>query len=70
MTEFILAVTEDEVDGRYLSTAVGHSVRIQGDSVEESRSNVNEVIDCYFDDTMLRPRLIRMRFEQDGVPLG
>ena len=59
MTEIIFEVTEDEVDGGYSASALGHGIHTQGDSVEEIRSNVKEAVDCYFDDTMPRPKLIR-----------
>ena len=57
MTEIIFEVTEDEVDGGYSASALGHGIHTQGDSVEEIRSNVKEAVDCYFDDTMPRPKL-------------
>ena len=62
MTEIIFEVTEDEVDGGYSASALGHGIHTQGDSVEEIRSNVKEAVDCYFDDTMPRPKLIRLHF--------
>ena len=62
MTEIIFEVTEDEVDGGYSASALGHGIHTQGESVEEIRSNVKEAVDCYFDDTMPRPKLIRLHF--------
>ena len=76
MTEIIFEVTEDEVDGGYSASALGHGIHTQGDSVEEIRSNVKEArgceeirssVDCYFDDTMPRPKLIRLHFVRDEV---
>ena len=60
MTEIIFEVTEDEVDGGYSASALGHGIHTQGDSVEEIRSNV-KAVDCYFDETMPRPKLIGLR---------
>jgi len=62
MTEIIFEVTEDEVGGGYSASALGHGIHTQGDSVEEIRSNAKEAVDCYFDDTMPRPKLIRLHF--------
>ena len=59
MTEIIFEVTEDEVDGGYSASALGYGIHTQGESVKEIRSNVKEAVDCYFDDTMPRPKLIR-----------
>ena len=61
MTEIIFEVTEDEADGGYSASALGYGIHTQGDSVEEIRSNVKEAVDCYFDDTMPRPKLVLLR---------
>ena len=67
MTEIIFEVTEDEADGGYSASALGYGIHTQGDSVEEIRSNVKEAVDCYFDDAMPRPKLIRLHFVRDEV---
>ena len=59
MTEIIFEVTEDEVDGGYSASAIGYGIHTQGDSMEEIRRNVREAVDCYFDETMERPGIIR-----------
>lgn len=69
-TEIIFEVTEDEVDGGYSATALGYAIHTQGDSVDEIRRNVKEAVDCYFDESMLRPRLIRLHFVRDEVLAG
>ena len=66
-TEIIFEVSEDEVDDGYSASALGHGIHTQGESVEEIRSNVKEAVDCCFDDTMERPKLIRLRFVRDEV---
>ena len=67
MTEIILEVTEDEADGGYSASALGHGIHTQGNSLEEIRSNVKDAVDCYFDDSMPRPKLIRLHFVRDEV---
>ena len=67
MTEFIFEVTGDEVDGGYSPSARGYSIHTQGDSLEEIRHNVKEAMDCHFDDTMPRSKLIRLHFLWDEV---
>ena len=64
-TEIIFEVTEDEVDGGYCASALGYGIHTQGDNVEEVRCNVREAVDCYFDETMERPGLIRLHFVRD-----
>ncbi len=66
-TEIIFEVIEDEVDGGYSASALGYGIHTQGDCVEEVRRNVLEAVDCYFDETMDRPGLIRLHFVRDEI---
>ena len=68
-TEIIFEVREDEVDGGYAASALGYGIHTQGDTVEVIRRNVKEAADCYFDDTMPRPKLIRLHFVRDEILL-
>ncbi len=67
MSEIIFEVTEDEVDGGYSASAVGYGIHTQGDSLDEIRRNIKEAVDCYFDDKMPRPSLIRLHFVRDEL---
>ena len=67
MTEIIFEVTEDEVDGGYSASALGYGIHTEGDTMEEVRVNIKEAVDCYFDETMQRPKLIRLHFVRDEV---
>ena len=66
-TEIIFEVTEDETDGGYSASAIGYGIHTQGDSAEEVRRNVREAVDCYFDETMDRPGIIRLHFVRDEL---
>ena len=66
-SEIIFEVSEDEIDGGFSASALGYGIHTQGDTVEELRHNVKEAIDCYFDETMTRPVLIRLHFVRDEV---
>lgn len=66
-TEIIFAVSEDELDGGYTASALGYGIHTEGESLEELRSNVKETVDCYFDETMPRPKLIRLHFVREEV---
>ena len=66
-TEIIFEVSEDEVDGGYTASALGYGIHTEGDSLEELRGNVKEAVDCYFDETMPRPKLIRLHFVREEV---
>jgi len=67
MKEIIFEVREDEVDGGYTASALGVGVHTQADSLEELRTNVKEAVDCYFDETMDAPKVIRLHFVRDEV---
>ena len=67
MTEIIFEVTDDETEGGYSASAIGYGIHTQGDSLDDLRRNVREAVDCYFDDTMARPKLIRLHFVRDEV---
>jgi len=60
-------VSEDELDGGYSASAVGLGIHTQGDTMDDIRRNVREAVDCYFDDGMVRPRLIRLHFVRDEI---
>ena len=66
-SEIIVEVTEDEADGGYSASALGYGIHTQGDSVEEIRRNVREAVDCYFDETMAKPGIIRLHFVRDDI---
>ena len=61
MTEIVFEVTEDQVDGGYSPSAIGYGIHTQGDSMEEVRRNVREAVECYFDQGMERPGIIRFQ---------
>ena len=60
MSEIIFEVTEDEASGGYSASALGYAIHTQGESIEDVCRNVKEAVDRYFDETMTRPRLIRL----------
>ncbi len=67
MSEIIFEVREDEIDGGYNAMALGYGIHTQGDSIEELRSMVKDAVNCYFDETMEAPRMIRLHFVRDEV---
>ena len=67
MKEIIFEVREDEADGGYTASALGVGVHTQAETLVELRANVKEAVDCYFDDTMEAPKMIRLHFVRDEV---
>ena len=66
-TEIIFEVSEDELDGGYSASALGYGIHTQADTLDDLRRNVREAVECYFDDDMDRPRLIRLHYVRDEV---
>lgn len=66
-TEIIFEVSEDEIDGGYSASALGFGIHTEGETLDELRRNIKEAVDCYFDDSMERPRLIRLHYVRDEV---
>jgi predicted RNase H-like HicB family nuclease len=67
MSEIIFEVREDEVDGGYCASALGVGIHTEGDSLDQLRANVREAVDCYFDEKMVTPKIIRLHFVRDEV---
>ncbi len=67
MTEIIFEVREDEADGGYVAHALGYGIHTQGETLEELRRMVKDAVECYFDETMAAPRVIRLHFIRDEV---
>ena len=59
MTEIIFEVREDEADGGYTASALGYGIHTQAETVEELRAMVKDAVNCYFDDSMQSPKIIR-----------
>lgn len=67
MTEIIFDVRDDEVAGGFVASALGFSIHTEAETLEELRSAVREAVDCYFDETMEAPKVIRLHFVRDEV---
>jgi predicted RNase H-like HicB family nuclease len=67
MSEIIFDVREDEADGGFVASALGYGIHTQGETIEELRAMVKDAVDCYFDETMQRPSVIRLHFVRDEV---
>jgi predicted RNase H-like HicB family nuclease len=67
VSELIFEVKEDVVDGGYCASALGVGIHTQGDTLDELRANVKEAVDCYFDETMEEPKIIRLHFVRDEI---
>jgi predicted RNase H-like HicB family nuclease len=67
MKEIIFEVREDEVDGGFTASALGYGIHTQGESLEEVRAMVKDAVDCYFEEPLDAPKIIRLHFVRDEV---
>jgi hypothetical protein len=51
----------------YAAAALGNGIHTRGDTLEELRAMVKDAVDCYFDEPMEAPKLIRLHFVRDEV---
>ena len=61
MNEIIFEVRDDEVDGGFVATALGHAIATQAETVGELREMVRDAVRCHFGDAAPgpMPRIIR-----------
>jgi predicted RNase H-like HicB family nuclease len=67
MKELLFEVRDDEVDGGYHAHALGVGIHTQGDTLDELRRMIKDAVECYFDETMEKPAIIRLHFVRDEV---
>ena len=67
MSQIIFEVHEDETEGGFTAWALGVGINTEAATLEELRANVREALDCYFDETMEAPRIIRRHYVRDEV---
>jgi predicted RNase H-like HicB family nuclease len=67
MNEIIFEVHEDLADGGYTAHALGYGIHTQGETLEELRAMVRDAVDCYFDEAVASPKIIRLHFVRDEV---
>jgi predicted RNase H-like HicB family nuclease len=67
MEEIIFEVREDELDGGFVATALGHAIATQAETVEELREMARDAVRCHFGDGAAgaMPRIIRLHFVRD-----
>jgi predicted RNase H-like HicB family nuclease len=63
----IIFVVEESPEGGYEARALGYSIFIQGESLEELRKMVRDAVACHFDASESKPSLIRLHLVKDEV---
>ena len=62
----IVFLQQDDPDGGYVATALGHSVVTQGATLDEIRAAVRDAVMCHFVEAE-RPSVIRLHYVRDEV---
>ncbi len=66
MKEIIFLVNEAE-EGGYTARALGESIFTEGETMQELKKNIQEAIDCHFDEPSEKPKLAHLHFVKDEV---
>ncbi|MCY2926166.1 MAG: 2-oxoisovalerate dehydrogenase [Planctomycetota bacterium] len=66
MTEMVFQV-EDDPDGGLTARAVGESIFVEADSIDELRQEIRDAVTCHFATPGDRPKVIRLHFVRDEV---
>jgi hypothetical protein len=56
-TEIIFLVEESD-EGGYEAKALGHSIFTEAETLEELKKNINDAINCHFEDNKAMPKII------------
>ena len=65
MTEVIFEVREDETEAGFIASSLGFGIHIQAETIDELHSCGSEAVECYFDDALDAPKLVRLQFVSD-----
>ena len=66
MTNEIIFIVEDAPEGGYTAKALAESIFIEGESLDEIRSNIREAVENHYDPDM-HPKIIRLHYVKEEV---
>ena len=66
MSNEIIFIIEESLEGGYEARAVGHSIFTEGDTVEELKQNIIEAVSCHFEEEK-KPKLIRLHYIKEEI---
>lgn len=62
----VVFVVEEAPEGGYTAHALGESIFVEADDLEDLREQVRDAVRCHFDDGK-EPKIIRLHFVRDEV---
>lgn len=66
MTNEILFLVEEAVEGGWTARALGESIFTDADTLEELRNNIKDAVSCHFEEGSA-PRVIRLHVVKEEV---
>jgi predicted RNase H-like HicB family nuclease len=66
MNSEIIFVVEEAAEGGYAAKALGESIFIEGETIEELKNNVKEAVLTHFDQNK-KPAFIRLHFVKEEL---
>ena len=65
----IIFIVEDAPEGGYSARALGESIFTEADDIKSLHEQVRDAVGCHFDQGSA-PKIIRLHFTRDPVPIG
>ncbi len=66
MSNEIIFLVEESLDGGYEAKALGYSIFTQGETLEELKKMVMDAVDCHFEEEQ-KPKVIRLHLVKELV---
>lgn len=66
MSNEIIFIIEESLEGGYEARAVGHSIFTEGETIEELKQNIIEAVSCHFEEEK-KPKLIRLHYIKEEI---
>lgn len=66
MKEIVFLINEAE-EGGYTARALGESIFTEAETMEELKKNIQEVLECHFDNPADKPKIAHLHFVKDEV---
>ena len=66
MKEIVFEVLED-LEGGFTASAIGFGIHTQGDDIDDLKAQLRDAVDCYFDESEVRPSVVRLQFVREEL---
>ena len=56
----IMFMVEEDPEGGYTASALGHSIFTEAETIEELKNSIKDAIKCHFDQEEEMPKIVRL----------